>query len=230
MLDVSVVTIHPEFIESYLKFGALSQAIKKGFAKVNVINLRDFAVDRHGSVDGSPYGGGDGMVMRCEPLAQVIQSFNAKPTVLLTSPIGKKWDQSAAEEFSAKKGTLCFICGRFSGVDQRFIDEYVDMEISVGDFVLTGGELPALTILDSVFRLIPGVLGNEESAVFDSFAAGMEGLLEHPVYTRPKVFEGKKVPDILLSGDHKSITKWRRDRSLERTMKLRPELIKKNGL
>ena len=195
-------------------------------ARVTPVALRDFAVDRHGSVDDHPYGGGDGMVLRPEPLAAALTSLPARPKVILTSPSGKTWTQRDAERYAAADEPLAFICGRFAGVDQRFIDRYVDAVYSCGDVVLTGGELPALMMIDSVFRLLPEVLGNPESAQKDSFADAFAGGLEHALYTRPPVFEGLAVPDVLMSGDHSAIGKWRAHDAINRTRKWRPDLCR----
>lgn len=225
----SFVTIHPEFISSYLRFGVFSSATKSGACSFDVINLRDFAVDHHGSIDDRAYGGGDGMVMRPEPLARAVEhirqeSPNAK--VVFPSPQGLLWKHSLAED-TVSKGIehLVFICGRFGGIDQRFIDLYVDLQFSLGDFVLSGGELASLSIGDSLLRLIPGVLGNKDSSLNDSFAEGNDGLLEAPQYTRPPVFEGKAVPEVLMQGNHKLIKQWRQEQSKQVTERLRPDLL-----
>ena len=225
MLSCYVLTVHPDFIRAYSSFGALRAAQMKGLAQVEQIGLRDYAVDRHGSIDDHPYGGGDGMVLRPEPLAAAINALPTRPTVILTSPVGRLWTQKDALHFAASERPLAFVCGRFAGVDQRFIDTYVDAEYSCGDVVLTGGELPALMMIDSIIRLLPGVLGNPKSAIDDSFASGCGGALEHALYTRPPVFEGKTVPEVLLSGNHDAIASWRRRDALERTRQYRPDLI-----
>lgn len=225
---ISFITIHPHFIEAYEKFGVMASARDKDIARFQAINLRDFAVDRHGTIDGSPYGGGDGMIMRPEPLVAALKSLPAPHRVILLSPAGKLWTQQTAEMEAKHSDHLVFICGRFGGVDQRFIDKYVDEEWSVGDFVVSGGELPALLIVDSILRQCPGVLGNAESPQFDSFGRGLQGLLEAPQYTRPAEFEGVGVPDVLLSGDHQKISTWRHMKSLEVTQKRRPDLMAKH--
>jgi tRNA (guanine37-N1)-methyltransferase len=230
-LDIHIVTIHPQFIESYVRFGVFRAAIAGGLVRCQAIDLRDFAVDKHASIDDLPYGGGDGMVMRPEPLAAAVSSLPVKPTVIMTSPGATPWTQATAQKFATTAQTgpasLLFVCGRFAGVDQRFIDRYVDHEFSLGDVVVSGGELPVLMMADSILRLIPGVLGDEASARFDSFAEGFDGLLEHPLYTRPREFEGVPVPEVLLSGDHKAIARWRADESRKKTAQLRPDLLKK---
>lgn len=222
------VTIHPDFISAYGKFGVMRAAQAKDLARIDVVNLRDHAIDKHGTVDDVPYGGGDGMVMRPEPLAAAVQAIRASTPsvqVILTSPAGKLWRQQDACEFAAKEQSLVFICGRFAGVDQRFIDGYVDQEYSLGDFVLSGGELAALAMADSILRFVPGVLGHAESAAQDSFAPGFQGGLEHPLYTRPQSFDGQPVPDVLTSGDHQAIAKWRVDQAALRTKERRPDLL-----
>lgn len=226
MRSFYVLTVHPEFIRAYGEFGALKAATAKGKAVVQPVGLRDFAVDRHGSVDDHPYGGGDGMVLRPEPLAAALRSLAVQPRVILMSPVGKVWSQKDAVEYAADDRPLAFVCGRFAGVDQRFIDRYVDAEYSCGDVILTGGELPALMMIDSIVRLLPDVLGNPDSPRCDSFAASFGGGLEYALYTRPPVFEGESVPTVLLSGDHHAIAQWRAANATERTARLRPDLVR----
>lgn len=228
MRALHVLTIHPKIVDAYAQFGVLRAAKDKGLAEVRGIDLRDYAVDKHGSVDDSPYGGGDGMVMRPEPLANALDALGApKPLVILTSPAGKPWTHAEAARLAALDRPLAFVCGRFAGVDQRFVDLYVDEEYSVGDVVLAGGELPALMMIDSLLRLVPGTLGHADSATNDSFAAGCGGGLEHPLYTRPAEFRGVKVPDVLLSGDHAKIAAWRAKEAERRTRARRPDLSRK---
>ena len=224
---ITIVTIHPEFVRHYLPFGPLASALKQGLLEVDIINLRDFAVDHHGTVDGKSYGGDDGMVLRPEPLKAAIES-TSKAHVVLTSPQGSRWSQRKAETLKKDHEHLLFICGRFSGVDERVRELYVDEEISCGDFVLSGGELPALIYTDTLARLIPGALGNEKSAENDSFSESYEGLLEQPLYTKPRVFEGKEVPPVLLSGDHKKIDSWREEQRKKQTQKKRKDIFKKD--
>ena len=215
-----ILTLFPEAVEGYLASSILGRAQEAGLVDVRVTNVRDFTTDKHRTADDRPFGGGDGMVMKPEPLAKAIR--NALPgRVALTSPRGRPFDQVKAKEL-AGGGKLILVCGRYEGVDQRLIDLLVDEEISAGDYVLTGGELPALIILDAVARLIPGVLGGENSAGEDSFS---EGLLEYPHYTRPRLFENRQTPQVLLSGDHESIRRWRRRESLRLTLLRRPELL-----
>ncbi len=231
MHSISVISIHSRFIASYAEFGALRAAIAAGSLEFRSVDLRDFAIDRHASVDDSPYGGGDGMVMRPDVLSKAIagqmsaEGDHSSIHVISTAPGAKPWTQADAMRLSAVKKNLVFICGRFAGLDQRFIDLHVDEEFSIGDFVVSGGELPVMAMVDSVVRMLPGALGNPVSARDDSFGEGMQGLLEYPLYTRPAVYEGIKVPDVLMSGDHKAIQKWRREQALSRTSRLRPDLL-----
>lgn len=220
------VTIHPKFIESYFEFGVFQAAKKKELAHFQAIDLRNYAVDKHGSVDDHPYGGGDGMVLRPEPLRDAVEAFPADRLISLT-PTGKLWSQSEAMTMAKESKSLTFVCGRFGGMDQRFIDAYVTDEYSLGDFILSGGELAALAMVDSILRLIPGTLGNLESAAQDSFSDELNGMLEYPLYTRPQVFEDREVPSVLLSGDHQKIAQWRREQSLARTHLKRPDLIRR---
>ena len=228
-MRLSFITIHPQFIQSYLDFGVFASAQKKGLLDIDVINLRDFAVDRHGTIDDRAYGGGEGMVMRPEPLAaavRLIKHSSPNCIVFYPCPHGEQLNHSLVAQLSHDpEQHFVFVCGRFGGVDQRFIDTYVDRLIRLGDFVISGVELASLVIADSILRLIPEVLGNQESALNDSFAAGQAGLLEHPQYTRPVNFEGQEVPEILRSGDHKAIESWKKEESVKLTRKLRPDLL-----
>lgn len=229
---IGFVTVHSKFIESYRSLGVFRAAEAHGHAAFTVQDLRDFAADKHGSIDASPYGGGDGMVMRPDCLAQATDHIAAgwqareKPRVVLTSPSGSLWTQDRARMWAKEQRETVFICGRFGGVDQRFIDTYVTDDISIGDIVLAGGELPALMIVESALRFIPGVLGNNASAEYDSFGVGMKGLLEHPLYTRPAEWNGLNVPAVLQGGHHDEIERWRKQESLAKTKRLRPDLIK----
>ena len=224
LLNINFISIHPQFIESYLQFGVFKSARDKKLINIKNINLRDYAVDSRGTVDDRPYGGGDGMVLRPEPLAKAVESLKPS-TVILTSPQGLHWQQDHAHSFKQRKNeSITFIAGRFSGVDERFIEQYVDLEVSIGDFILSGGELASLVICDSIIRLIPKVLGHPDSAKDDSFARNFSGGLEHPVYTRPEVFNKSKVPEVLLSGHHKKILTWQALKRLERTKHKRPDL------
>ncbi len=223
-----IITVFPEMFTRVLEYGILNRARQSGLVDVRIVNLRDFTHDRHRSVDDRPYGGGEGMVFMPAPLFEAIdfcinQERNVDSQVVLLTPQGKTWSQKYATEFSTISH-LVLICGRYEGVDQRVIDCLVDREISVGDFILTGGEIPAMVVLDSVVRLLPGALGRWESAVNESFSTG---LLDYPQYTRPAEYRGHKVPEILLSGNHENIEKWRKQKALEKTKKIRPELIAK---
>jgi tRNA (guanine37-N1)-methyltransferase len=219
----SVITIFPDMFRA-LDYGVVGQALKKGLIALDVIDLRDFTADKHRTTDDRPYGGGDGMVMKVEPVAAALRSLDARdpsrPTRILLTPQGRTLDQAAARDLAAR-GDLVLVCGRYEGVDER-IRSLMDDEISVGDFVLTGGELAAMVLIDAVARLKPGVLGAEGSAQTDSFA---DSLLEHPHYTRPPEFEGLAVPEVLLSGDHAAVARWRREQSLLRTLTRRPDLL-----
>jgi tRNA (guanine37-N1)-methyltransferase len=225
-----IITIFPDIFKAYLGESILKRAIGKGLIDVRVYNLRDFTTDRHKTVDDSPYGGGSGMVMKIEPIYKAvndIKSDGVERLSLLLTPQGKRYDQQRAEEFSREKRRLLFICGRYEGIDDRVRESLVDEEVSVGDYVLTGGELAALVIIDSVARLIPGVLGDEFSAQEESFSWG---IFDYPHYTRPPEFNGMKVPDVLLSGNHREISRWRRAEALKRTLLHRPDLIDKAEL
>jgi len=223
-----IITIFPELFSGVLECGIIRRARQSGLVEIRIINLRDFTKDRHRSVDDRPYGGGEGMVFTPAPLFEAVEHCRsgeetAKSQVVLLTPQGKTWSQDLAAEF-ATIPHLLLICGRYEGVDQRVIDSLVDREVSIGDFVLTGGEIPAMAVLDSVVRLIPGTLGCSDSAVNESFSTG---LLDYPQYTRPAEYRGQAVPDVLLSGDHAKIEKWRKEQALEKTKRARPELIKK---
>ncbi len=218
-----ILTLLPEACEPYVQASILGRAQKAGLIQVRLTNVRDFAHDKHRTVDDSPYGGGNGMVMMPGPLVEAIESLPQEPKgpVILLSPQGRVFNQEVALEL-AREQRLTLVCGRYEGVDERARLLNIDQELSVGDFVLSGGELAALTVVDAVSRLIPGVLGGEQSAEADSF---MDGLLEHPHYTRPPEFRGLSVPEVLLSGNHGAIARWRRKESLRRTLRRRPELL-----
>jgi tRNA (guanine37-N1)-methyltransferase len=222
-----IITIFPELFAGVLECGVLRRAREAGLVDVRIINLRDFAQDKHRSVDDRPFGGGEGMVFMPGPLFDAVEFCRgaegaAAAEVVLLTPQGKTWSQEVASEVSAIPHVI-LICGRYEGVDQRVVDVLVDREISIGDFVLSGGEIPAMVLLDSIVRLLPGVLGKAESAVNESFT---NGLLDCPQYTRPAEFRGLAVPEVLLSGDHARIGKWRREEALKRTLQRRPELVK----
>lgn len=227
-MKFEVLTIFPEIIEAYLGSAMMKRAAAAGAAEFQVRNIRDFALDKHKVTDDSPFGGGPGMVMKPGPVADSIKTAReASPAgtpVIYLSPQGEPWSQPLAEEFAELPGAI-LLCGRYEGLDERVIEKHVDREISVGDYVLTGGELGALIMIDSITRLLPGVLGNVESAPQDSFS--QDGVLDCPHYTRPEIWEGSRVPDVLLSGHHANIEAWRRKMSLIRTRDRRPDLWEK---
>ncbi len=225
MLKIQILTLFPRMVEAPLAESILGKAQQKGFVEIRVSDIRDFAKDKHRVVDDTPYGGGAGMVMKPEPLVAAIEDARTRRPgahVVLMSPRGKPFDQKAAERLHAR-GNLVLVCGRYEGVDER-VSAFVDEELSVGDFVLTGGEFAALCVVDSVARLEPGVLGNVTSAGSESF---QDGRLEYPQYTRPPEFRGMKIPEVLLSGDHQKIARWRRAMSLKITRERRPDLLQK---
>lgn len=226
MMKIDVLTLFPEMFEGVFGQSILKKAAEKQAVHYNVINFRDYADNKHQTVDDYPYGGGAGMVLKPQPIFDAVAALQGKENdrkgrVILLCPQGERYDQKKAEEL-AKEEHLIFICGHYEGYDERIRKHLVTDEISIGDFVLTGGELGAMVVVDSVVRLLPEVLGNEESHQKDSFSTG---LLEHPHYTRPADFRGLKVPDILLSGNHKNIEEWRVKESLRRTLTRRPDLL-----
>ena len=220
-----ILSIFPELFTSPLGESIIKRAIQARQISVNLHNIRDFATDKHAMTDDRPFGGGEGMVMKPEPIAaaleEVTQEAGDRGHVILLTPQGRVFDQARAGELAARDH-LVLLCGRYEGVDQRVVELFVDEEISIGDYVLTGGELPALVLLDAVTRLLPGVLGCAESASCDSFS---RGLLKHPQYTRPREFRGEAVPEVLMSGDHAAIRDWRLLESVRRTLARRPELL-----
>jgi len=223
-LKIHILTIFPEYFESPLKVGLLGKAIQKGLIEINLLNLRNFATDKHKTVDDEPFGGGEGMVFKPEPLYRAIQSVkekNPSTHVVYLSPQGRRFTQELAEELSQKE-ELLFICGRYEGIDERIREHFVDDEISIGDYVVFGGEVAALVIIEAVSRLIPGVVGRKDSVERESFTSG---LLKYPCYTRPREFMGLKIPEVLLSGNHALIEDFRRKKSLEITLKKRPVLL-----
>jgi tRNA (guanine37-N1)-methyltransferase len=228
MLHFTVITIFPQMLASPLGHSILKKAQENELIEVDLVDLRDYTGDRHHTTDDTPYGGGQGMVMKPEPLVAAIEDARGqKPSarVILLTPRGRVFDQRIAKELSQEKN-LIFLCGRYEGIDER-VSAFVDDEISIGDYTLSGGEPAALVVIDAVARLLPGVLGNENSAVEESFT---DGVLEYPQYTRPEDFRGMKVPEALLSGDHERIRKWRRQQSLEVTRARRPDLLAKAGI
>jgi tRNA (guanine37-N1)-methyltransferase len=250
-----ILTIFPEFFRGFFEHGVLSRAQKKGLVEIGVCDLRQFTHDRHRTVDDRPFGGGEGMVLKPEPLAEALASLGIEPldaggreatTVILLSAQGRPFTQAIAREL-ALLDRVVLICGRYEGVDERVNQLYCDRELSIGDYVLSGGELGAAVILDASMRLVPGVLGNEASSEFESFGAGdaairtdidgvprsqhgSGGLLDYPHYTRPAVFGGIPVPEVLMGGDHAAVRKWRREQQLRKTLKNRPDLLEKAAL
>jgi len=215
MLRIDVLTLFPDMFTGVLGESIMQRARQKGLVRIRVHNLRDWSADKHRKVDDSPYGGGPGMVLSCQPIFDAVASLKKKESrVILLSPQGRRFDHPAAKKF-ARRAHLVMICGRYEGIDERVRAALATDEISVGDYVLTGGEIPAMVLIDAVSRLVPGVLGNERSAENESFSAG--GLLEYPQYTRPRVYRGLKVPAVLLTGDHKKIEAWRFKESLKKT-------------
>lgn len=224
-MDIHVITLFPGPFRQMLEAGVVGRAIEDGRIRLETLNPRDFARDRHRRVDDRPYGGGPGMVMAVEPLRSAIREARRKAgegaLVSLMSPQGHRLDQEAVKRL-AERGQLILLCGRYEGIDERLIELEVDEEWSIGDYVLSGGELAAAVVIDSVSRLLPGVLGNAESAGQDSF---WDGLLDFPHYTRPEEYEGLEVPPVLVSGDHQAVSRWRKQQSLLRTLRRRPDLL-----
>ena len=230
MEQIDIVTIFPEICEPYLASSIIGKARERGHLAINVHNLRDYTEDKHRTTDDTPYGGGPGMVMKVEPIQRAFDSIlsDGIPTrSILVTPQGKPFDQSMAEEFSADPRRLLILCGRYEGVDERVVERCIDEEVSAGDYVLTGGELPALVIIDASVRLLPGVVGDEDSLLEESFSWG---ILDYPQYTRPPVWEGHEVPEVLLSGNHAGIVRYRRKEALRRTLARRPDLLEGAGL
>ncbi len=224
-MRVDVFTIFPSVLEAFLGFGVIGRAVDQGRLDVRVRDLRAGAGDVRRSVDDAPFGGGAGMVMMPEPLFNAVEQADPPRPLFLLGPAGRRFDQATAQELASGRG-FSLLCGRYEGVDQRVRDHLVDGELSVGDFVLAGGEPAAMAVIEAVGRLVPGVLGNELSAAHESFS---EGLLEHPHYTRPAEFRGWRVPDVLRSGDHGRVDRWRKAQSLARTTASRPDLIEARG-
>jgi tRNA (guanine37-N1)-methyltransferase len=226
-MNFVVLTLFKDMVESAMNTSIMGRAIEKGLIDLNVIDIRDYACNKHNRVDDYPYGGGAGMVMQAEPVYKACEAARQllkKPGKLIyLSPIGRTFTQEVAKEL-AQEENLIFLCGHYEGIDERVLEMEVDDYISLGDFVLTGGELPAICIMDAVSRLVPGVLNNDDSASDESFEGNT---LEYPQYTRPEEFMGKRVPDVLLSGHHASIERWRREQSLLRTIERRPDLMDK---
>jgi len=223
-MRIDILTVVPELLESPLNYSIVKRAKEKGLVEINVINIRDFSSDKHRTVDDYAFGGGAGMVMMVEPVFKAINKLKCERVyneIIYTSPDGEKFDQKMANRLSLSENIL-ILAGHYKGIDQRIRDFLITKEISVGDYVLSGGEIPAAIITDAIVRLIPGAISDEQSALSDSF---QDDLLAPPVYTRPALFNGWKVPDILLSGNTAEIEKWRHDQSVERTLKIRPDLL-----
>ena len=222
-----IITIFPEMFEGFLSGGIIKRAIQKGLIEINVRNLREFTTDKHRTVDDRPFGGEEGMVFKPEPIFTAVESVRASDAspVYLLSPSGRRFDAPLAEEM-ARHPQVVLICGRYEGVDERVAEHLATDEISIGDYVLTGGELAAMVVVDAVSRFVPSVVGKEESVRHESF---FEGRLDFPQYTRPRDFRGMKVPQVLFSGDHKKIETWRRTKALEKTARRRPDLLSGRG-
>lgn len=226
-MKIDILTLFPEFFSSLINWSIIGRAYEENKVAINSINIRDFSQNKHKKVDDYPFGGGSGMVMKPEPIFDAINSVkNENSRIIYLSPQGRKFNQELANELS-KEEHLVLLCGHYEGIDNRIIDHYVDEEISIGDFVLTGGEIPAMIIIDAVVRLLPGVLRSDESFIEESH---YNGLLEYPQYTRPREFNGYFVPDILLSGNHQKIEAWRKEEALKATLLKRPDLLEKKIL
>ena len=227
---MQVVTIFPEMVQTIAEYGVVGRAVERELISLECQNPRDFTVDAHRTVDDRPYGGGPGMVMKYEPAAAAIaaakQKLPAGAPVVCLSPQGAPFDQATAQRFAGLPG-IVLLAGRYEGIDERIIESEVDEELSLGDFVMSGGEIAAMAVIDAVARLLPNVLGDEASALHDSF---MDGLLDHPHYTRPEDIDGRRVPEVLLSGDHARIAKWRYQQALGRSFERRPDLVEKLDL
>lgn len=225
-MNYHVLTLFPEMIEQGLNTSIIGRAMEAGLISLQTLNIRDYTDNKHGRVDDYPYGGGAGMVMQAQPVYAACQavrkSIESEPRVIYMSPQGQVFTQKMAEEL-ARENDLVFLCGHYEGIDERVLEEVVTDYVSIGDYVLTGGELPAMVMIDAISRFLPGVLNNEESAACESF---QDNLLEHPHYSRPAVWHEKEVPSVLLSGHHANIEKWRREQSIRRTLERRPDLLK----
>ena len=229
-MNYHVLTLFPEMIENGMNTSITGRAITKGLLSLEAINIRDFAFNKHQKVDDYPYGGGAGMLMQAEPVylsyESIAERIGRKPRVIFLTPQGKTFNQDMAKEFALEED-LVFLCGHYEGIDERVLEEIVTDYVSIGDYVLTGGELPAMVMMDSISRMVPGVLNNQESGETESFSGN---LLEYPQYSRPEEWHGKKVPEVLLSGHHGNVDKWRREQSIIRTAKRRPDLLPKADL
>ena len=229
-MNFHILTLFPEMIEQGMHTSIIGRAIAGGYLSINAVNIREYAFNKHQKVDDYPYGGGAGMLMQAEPVYLSYEAIKEKigyrPRVVYLTPQGKVFHQEMAKEL-AKERDLVFLCGHYEGIDERVLDEIVTDYVSIGDYVLTGGELPAMVMMDSISRMVPGVLSNQESGETESFAGN---LLEYPQYSRPEEWHGQKVPPVLLSGHHANIEAWRREQSVMRTAKRRPDLLKKADL
>ncbi|MBN1685964.1 MAG: tRNA (guanosine(37)-N1)-methyltransferase TrmD [Spirochaetales bacterium] len=220
-MNIQVLTLFPEMVRPYFSSSIMKRAVERNLVRYNIVNVRDFAADKHKSCDDAPYGGGAGMVMKPEPLAGALDSVEAgRKRTIFPTPSGRIFDQRYAGEL-AGESDLVFICGHYEGIDQRIIDLYVDDEITIGDYVLSSGEVASLAIIDTVYRLLSGVI-SDESLTEESFT---DGSLEYPHYTRPEIFRGMRVPEVLLSGHHERIRAWRREQGREKTVRVRPDLV-----
>lgn len=226
-MRIDILTLFPDFFNTFKEWSIIGRAIDKGIFSLNIINIRDFSKDKHKRVDDYPFGGGPGMIMKPEPIYDAIFSVKSNEAlVIYLSPQGKVFNQELAKTLSKEKH-LILLCGHYEGIDNRIVENYVDMEISIGDYVLTGGEIPAMVLIDSIVRLLPGVLSSEVAYMDESH---YNGLLEYPQYTRPRVFNGLAVPEVLLSGNHKKIKEWREYQALKNTLLKRPDLLEKRKL
>ena len=226
-MKIELLTIFPEIFDSFLNTSMIGRARANGLMDIHATDIRPYSQNKHKNTDDYPFGGGAGMLMMAQPIADAIKDVTKPPFQgkrIFMGPRGKTLNQELAQEL-ARESELVILCGHYEGVDQRVLDHYIDMEISIGDYILTGGETAAMVLIDCVSRFIPGVLGSAESAGDESFSAS--GLLEYPQYTRPRVFEGEEVPEVLLNGDHKKINQWRREQALLATARLRPDLLDK---
>lgn len=226
-MRIDILSLFPEFLSTFANWSIIGRAKEQNRVQINNIDIRDFSNNKHKKVDDYPFGGGPGMVMKPEPIFDAIKSVKGpKSKVIYLSPQGKPFNQNMANDLS-KEDHIILLCGHYEGIDNRIIEHYIDEEISLGDFVLTGGELPAMVLVDAIVRLLPGVLSSEEAFIDESH---YDGLLEHPQYTRPRDFNGYGVPEVLLSGNHKDIEDWRKEKALETTLLKRPDLLKEKDL
>lgn len=231
MMRFDVLTLFPDMLSSVLYESVIGRAVENGIININFINIRDYTLDKHKKVDDTPYSGGGGMLMMAQPVYDAYMSvaggLNYKPFTIYMSPQGQVFNQGIAKDLLTEHEHIVILCGHYEGIDQRVLDEIVDMELSIGDFVLTGGEIPAMTIIDAISRMVPGVLSDEDSYKNESH---YEGLLEYPQYTKPREWNGVSIPEILISGHHKNIEVWKREQSILNTYKKRPDLLKEAKL